>query len=80
MHIPLGIKQTAHLEDWSYANETLYGIVSDHPRLVDGMLVRTSYIVKLDTEKKTCETMNTHYTLGKPWVLPVVKEAEVEAA
>lgn len=59
-------KQTARLESWIIMNQSVYGTVYGHPLLSDGSEIRTSSIVKLNLEGKTCETLNTNYTLGAP--------------
>ena len=62
-------KQKARLERWYVSTHPqeniLYGQVYGHPRFRDGHHIHTSQIVKLDVAAGTCETLNTHYTLGE---------------
>jgi hypothetical protein len=53
-NLPDGAKQTAHIEDWQVMNDLhgeyqfLRGIVEGHPRLPDGIEIRTSILQKID--------------------------------
>jgi hypothetical protein len=64
----MSTKQEATLNNWdveSYGGRPyLTGEVEGHPELEDGMEINTSYIVRLDFEKNTAETINTNYKLG----------------
>ena len=64
-------KQTAHLEDWELIqcfdkdnNRVLYGTVTGHPKLPDGMWIRTSLVEYFDPALSKATTRNTYYTLG----------------
>lgn len=59
------MKQTAHLENWFRYSNFLRGIVSNHPKIEDGKEIVTSLLISFNGE--TAETMNTVYTLGKPY-------------
>jgi len=63
-------KQKARLENWRVVGNQLRGDVYGHPLLRDGADVSTSWIVNLDEQAKTCETLNTIYRLGKPYAEP----------
>ena len=41
----------------------LVGVVYDHPRMMNGTLITTSPILKLDIPGRRCETLNTIYDL-----------------
>ena len=62
------MKPRATLDRWELdvcgrVELNLCGIVSDHPKLRDGIWIRTSSVLRLDLEAGTAETMNTYYTL-----------------
>ena len=64
-------KPTAHIENWSKwegaHSYRLIGNVSAHPNqdTFKAPLQCTSEVLELDMAAGTCETANTHYTLGK---------------
>lgn len=59
-------KQRAILRNWSYDGSTLYGNVYSHPRLPDGLDVRTSHVLWIDKTIRVAETLNTVYILEGP--------------
>lgn len=62
-------KPTAHIENWFKSGNVLFGTISKHIRQDDfhSKLQRTSMIVSFDPKNNRCETLNTVYTLGKPY-------------
>lgn len=66
-------KLTARLEQWHLTkspisgNEILVGKIYEDgaARFPDGMMITTSKLMRLDKKKKTAETLNTIYKLGK---------------
>lgn len=59
-------RQSARIEDWYLAGDSLFGVVSGHPMIPDGTLVRTSKILKFDQATNHAATSNTDYVLGRP--------------
>ena len=62
------VKQKAYLRGWSIESRGgkwahLVGEVFGHPKLMDGHLITTSPILKLDIPGRSAETMNTIYML-----------------
>ena len=63
-------KHTARIDRWTYAGNSLYGNVYDHPNpaIEDGTYCRTSAVIWIDREICAAETNNTIYKLGEEYV------------
>lgn len=55
------------LERWFVAGDVIIGEVYGHPSHLDGKVIRTSRVARLDIENNLVITQNSSYILGQPF-------------